>query len=294
MSLREEEIPGQKTVAVLGLGQLGNALALAFARAGHRTVVWNRSAGKADPAVAAGAVRRDTVADAVGESRLVVVCVSDYEAVRAVLDQAGDAVRGQLVVNLSSGTPELARELADLVAGRGADYVDGAAMSGTRLVGESDALFLFSGSPGAFETYRDVLAGLGKAMFLGADPGLASLYDTALFGVAWGALSGFYHALALMQAEGVGPTAFAEVAGGHMPFLARLMADHAEQIRQGHYPSDDGTVDVHAAAMAHLVDASKAHGVATDFPMFVTELLGRTAAAGHAGKGVASTIEVMR
>lgn len=100
---------------------------------------------------------------------------------------------------------------------RGADYLDGAAMSGTRLVGQPEALFLFSGSSDAFTAHQPTLAALGDARHLGADPGLASLYDTALFGMAWSTLAGFYHAIALVGTENVDATAFAAVAAGHLP-----------------------------------------------------------------------------
>ncbi|GAA1931971.1 hypothetical protein GCM10009837_67090 [Streptomyces durmitorensis] len=81
--------------------------------------------------------------------------------------------------------------MAGWAGGHGAAYLDGAAMSGTRLVGRPEALFVFSGSLHAFATHRTVLARLGNSVHLGADPALAPVYDTALFGMAWGALAGF-------------------------------------------------------------------------------------------------------
>ncbi|MGH3588246.1 MAG: NAD(P)-binding domain-containing protein, partial [Pseudonocardia sp.] len=44
-----------RPVAVLGLGNLGRAVARTFVRNGHPTTVWNRSPEKGDPLVAAGA-----------------------------------------------------------------------------------------------------------------------------------------------------------------------------------------------------------------------------------------------
>ncbi|MCG5213642.1 hypothetical protein [Streptosporangium sp. KLBMP 9127] len=59
-------------------------------------------------------------------------------------------------------------------------------------------------------------------MHLGADPAPTPVYDTALFGLAWGAPAGFGHAVA----AGVDPADFAAVATGHMPFVTSLMAGH--------------------------------------------------------------------
>ncbi|MBE1484834.1 NAD(P)-dependent oxidoreductase [Plantactinospora soyae] len=281
-------------VSVIGLGQMGARLAQAFLAAGHRTTVWNRTAAKADALVAQGAVGAATPAEAVAASRLVVVCLPDYDTVHDLLVPAGEHLAGRVLVNLTSGTPEAARQLAGWADGQGAGYLDGAAMSGTRLVGRAEALFVFSGSAQAFATHRAVLASLGNPVHLGTDPALASLYDTALFGLAWGALAGFYHAVALVGTEGVDPTVFAAVATGHMPFVTSLMSDHARQIEDGRYPDDDGTVEVHAAAMDHLVQASGVQGLRTDVPEVVKALLVRAGAGGHGSDGIASVVEAIR
>ncbi|MFC7302931.1 NAD(P)-dependent oxidoreductase [Streptomyces monticola] len=280
-------------IAVLGLGQMGSALTRAFLAAGHRTTVWNRTPEKAEPLVAAGAEQAGTVADAVGASDLVVVVVPDYATVRALLAPAAARLRGKTVLNLTSGTPEQAREEAAWFEAQGAAYMDGAAMSGTRLVGRPEALFVLSGAPEVVAAHRATLVALGNPVSVGADPGAAALYDTALFGLAWGALAGFYHAVALTGAAGVDPVAFAEVAAGHMPFVTGLMTDHARQLGTGRLTDDDGTVDVHAAAMDHLVETSRSAGVGTQLPLAVRELLARASADGHGGDGIASVVEAV-
>ncbi|WP_333779672.1 NAD(P)-dependent oxidoreductase [Saccharopolyspora indica] len=283
----------RSAVSVIGLGQMGTRLAQAFLAAGHATAVWNRTAAKADALVAQGAVRAETAEAAITASPLVVVCLPDYATALELLGPVATSLRGRTLVNLTSGTPEEAARMAGWAAGHGADYLDGAAMSGTRLVGRPEALFVFSGSPETFAAHRWVLASLGNATHLGADPALAPVYDTALFGLAWGALAGFYHSAALVGASGVDPSTFAAVATGHMPFVVSLMAEHARQIGDGRFPDDDGTVEVHAAAMRHLLDTSRAGGIGTDVPQLFSDLLDRAATAGHAASGIASVIETI-
>ncbi|MEU7281208.1 NAD(P)-binding domain-containing protein [Streptomyces sp. NPDC045431] len=293
------ESDGPAAVAVIGLGQMGTRLAQAFLAAGYRTTVWNRTAAKADALVVQGAVRAASAAEAIEAADLVVVCLPDYGTVGDVLRPASAAgaaggLRGKVLVNLTSGTPEEAREMAGLASGLGAAYLDGAAMSGTRLVGRPEALFVLSGSADAFAAHREVLGALGDSVHLGADPALAAVYDTALFGLAWGALAGFHHAVALAGAAGVEPTEFAAVAAGHMPFVTSLMTEHARQLADGRFPDDDGTVDVHAAAMEHLVLASRAEGVGAELPELVKSLLERASADGYGAAGIASVARVLR
>ncbi|MFD3458879.1 NAD(P)-dependent oxidoreductase [Nocardia fluminea] len=283
----------QSAVTVIGLGQMGTRLAQAFLAAGYTVTVWNRSAAKADALVAQGATRAATIEAAVAAGPLVVVCLPDYATVHGVLGPVAASLRGRTLVNLTSGTPLEATEAADWSAGHDAEYLDGAAMSGTRLVGRPEALFVFSGSRPAFDTYTAELKSLGNSVHLGADPALAPVYDTALFGLAWGALAGFYHSLALVGAAGVDPTEFASVATAHMPFVTSLMTEHARQARDGVYPDDDGTVEVHAAAMAHLAHTSAAQNIGVAVPALFRSLLEQTAANGHGASGIASVIETI-
>ena len=280
-------------VTVMGTGMLGAALTRAFKAAGCSTTVWNRSAARADSLVALGALRATTASAAVAASPLVVLCLSDYKAVREILDAAG-GLSGRTFANLSSGTPDQARAMADWLHERGALYLDGAAMSGTRLVGSPLALFLFSGSPTAFTAHNVTLRVLGHVVDLGADPGLASLYDMALFGAAWSLLAGFYHAVALVDAGHVDARSFAAVLVHHLPFLARLVEDHAGQIEAAHYPSDDGTIATHAAAMDHLIETSLRHGIGAEVPQFLRALLARAIDDGHGDGGIARVIDVTR
>lgn len=290
----ENQDKAPSKVSVIGLGQMGTRLAEAFLANGYSTTVWNRTPTKADDLVARGAVRAATAEAAVGASPLIVVCLPDYRTVQNLLGPLASGLRGRALVNLTSGTPEEAAGMAKWAAGHGTDYIDGAAMSGTRLVGQPEALFLFSGSQAAFAEHQAVLTSLGNAVHLGSDPALAPVYDTALFGMAWGALAGFYHAAALAGAAGIAPTAFAAVAAGHMPFVSALMADHARQIEDGDFPDDDGTVDIHAAAIEHLMDTSRAASIATDVPELIATLLARAAANGRGASGIASVIETLQ
>ncbi|GAA2101388.1 NAD(P)-binding domain-containing protein [Streptomyces albiaxialis] len=295
MSLAEQrtENDEQSAVSVIGLGQMGTRLAQAFLAAGYATTVWNRSPAKADALVAQGAVRAATAAAAVTAGPLVVVCLPDYATVHGVLGPVAAELRGRTLVNLTSGTPEEAADAADRAAGHGAAYLDGAAMSGTRLVGRPEALFVLSGSRAAFDTHQAVLRSLGNTVYLGADPALAPVYDTALFGLAWGALAGFYHSVALTRAAGVDPSAFAGVAAAHMQFVTSLMTEHARQAQEGSFPDDDGTVEVHRAAMEHLAHTGTAQGVGTEVPALFRSLLEQAAADGHGASGIASVIETI-
>ncbi|RDI55765.1 NAD(P)-dependent oxidoreductase [Nocardia mexicana] len=280
----------QARVTVIGLGQMGGTLADAFLAAGHRVTVWNRSADKVKPFVDRGAQAAESVPEAVRAGDVVVVVLPDYEVAQRVLDPVAADLAGKTVVQLTSGTPEQARTAGNWAHGHGIAYLDGAAMSGTTLVGRPEALFVFGGATATFAAHRNVLRALGNPVHLGDDPGLAGLYDTALFGLIWGTLSGFYHGTALARADGVDARSFAEVAAEHLSFLAYLLREHAGQIDDGVYPAEDGSLDVHAAAMDHLIDTSRQFGVETAVPELFAALIQRGRRAGLGSEGIASIV----
>ncbi|MDX6738442.1 NAD(P)-dependent oxidoreductase [Actinocorallia sp. A-T 12471] len=270
-------------VTVLGLGLMGSALAAAFLAAGHPTTVWNRSTAKAKPLVDKGAKAAASVEEAVAASPLVVVCVSDYPAVRALLEPLGPALDGRVLVNLTSGTSGEARELAQWADGKAAAYLDGAILATPGAVG-SEAAVLFSGPRAAFELHEPAFRSLGEgAAYLGEDHGLASLYDVAVLGLMWQTLNGFLHGAALLGAAGVEAKSFAGIAAESLRTVAGWLPGNAEQIDAGDFQAVDATLDTHLAAMDHLVEESEALGVDVELPRAIRDLARRAADAGYGG-----------
>nr|8HWY_A Chain A, ancestral imine reductase mutant N559_M6 [Escherichia]8HWY_B Chain B, ancestral imine reductase mutant N559_M6 [Escherichia] len=280
-------------VTVIGLGPMGRAMAGAFLAAGHPTTVWNRTPGKADALVARGAVRAATVAEAVAASPLVVVSVTDYDAMRAILEPAADALAGRVLVNLSSDTPERAREAAAWAAEHGADYLDGGVMVPPPMIGTPEALIFYSGPREVFEAHRATLAALGGSTYLGEDPGLAALYYVALLDLFWTTMSGYLHAAALVGSEGVPAAEFAPFATAIFDSLS-FLEEMAEQIDAGEYPGDESTLAMNAAGIDHIIHASRAQGIDTALPEAVKALAERAIAAGHGEDSFTSVIEVLR
>ncbi|MER7624976.1 MULTISPECIES: NAD(P)-binding domain-containing protein [unclassified Streptomyces] len=281
-------------VSVLGLGLMGQALAGAFLKAEIPTTVWNRSPEKAETLVANGAVLAPSAADAIAASSLIVVCVTDYDVFHAVLDPLGDALRGKTIVNLTSGHSEGARETAAWAAERGVSYLDGAIMAIPPVIGTEHATLLYAGPQDVFDAHEATLASLGAATHLGADHGLASLYDVALLGIMWGVLNSFLHGAALLETANVKASTFAPLANNWIGAVTNFVSAYAGQIDEGSYPAHDATIDTHWATMVHLIHESEVTGASAELPKFVKELTDRAIAAGRGGDSYAAMIEQFR
>jgi 3-hydroxyisobutyrate dehydrogenase-like beta-hydroxyacid dehydrogenase len=281
-------------VTVIGLGLMGRALAEAFLANGHPTTVWNRSAAKAAALVTHGATLATSARDAVAASPLVIVCVTDDRAVRDVLDPLGDVLTGRVVVNFTSGTSRHAHETGERATRWGAAYLDGVISADPQAIGTGDALLLYSGPHDAFATHESTLQRLGTATHLGEDDGLASRYEMATLSLMWSVLNGFLHGAALLGAAQVDARSFAAFASPGLTMMAGWLTAMAEQIDAGVYPADDSTIDIHRAAMAHLVDESASLGVDVELPRQFRALADRAVAAGRGGDSYAAMIEQFR
>jgi 3-hydroxyisobutyrate dehydrogenase len=173
----------------IGLGRMGEAMVGRLTRAGHDVAVWNRTAAKAEPLVAAGAslaVRRQDLA----ACDMVFTMVSTTDDLKQVLfDEGGlvsGSVRPRLVVDSSSisqeGSAEIRKQLEDL----GVAYLC-APVSGNAKVAKAGKLLIVASGPQALyrqaEPYLQAMS--RKVMWVGEGE-LARVWKIAhntMFGV---------------------------------------------------------------------------------------------------------------
>lgn len=208
-----------QAVTVLGLGAMGRALAARLLATGHRVTVWNRTPGRA--AGLDGAAVAPSVRAAVDSSPLLVVCLLDDAAVREQLDPVVDDLAGRTLVNLTTTTPGQARDLSARYAPQGVAAVDGGIMATPDLIGRPEASVLYSGDEQAVEQHRTALGALGTVRFVGADPGAAALYDTAMLGAMYAMFAGFAQGGRLVRTGGGTAAHLAELL---TPFLQAMTA----------------------------------------------------------------------
>ncbi|MEU0986045.1 NAD(P)-binding domain-containing protein [Streptomyces sp. NPDC005953] len=286
--------PTGPAVTVIGLGRMGTPIAVAFLDAGYTVTVWNRTAARAEPLVARGAVRADTVTEAVAASPLVIAPLLDHDAVRQALAPATAALRGRTLVNLANSTPERARELSAWAVGHGADYLDGAMMALPQTVATPIGFFLYSGAPDAFAAYRTELEVMAPAHHFGADPGAAEIHDLAVLGVGYAALAGFLHAAAVLDSVGTPPEVLAPLAARWLHGMAEFLPELAREAGSGTYAEGVSTIDLNRAAVDGLVSLSGSRGIAADVHAPLKALLDRRAADGHGQDSFSSLFELLR
>ena len=288
--------PDHPPAAVIGLGPMGAALARALLAAGVPTTVWNRTAERTQPLAEEGAAVAASPAEAVAAARLVVVCLRDHPAARDVLGGIDPAAfAGRTVVHFSSSTPEVARQTAAWAAARGLDYLSGAILVPTPLVGDPEALFLYAGDRALFDQHADLLRVLGgKADHLRADHGLASLYDVAMLELFFAGMTAFLHGAAMTTAQGVDAKTFLPYAQDVLGVLGHSIEGLAADVDSGTYPGTEDNLSMELTALEHIVDTDAELGLDPRLPGLLHDVARAAVDAGRGGDGFSRVIEVLR
>lgn len=283
-----------KSVTVIGLGPMGQAMADAYLDSGYEVTVWNRTAGRADRLVARGARRARTVEAALTANDLVVLSLTDYDAMYAILEQAPSAaLAGRTVANLTSDTPEKARRAAAWLAERGAVQITGGVQVPPPGIGKPGASTYYSGPEDAIEAHRSALEVLTDIDHLGEDPGLAALFYQIGMDMFWTGILSYVHAQAVAEANGISAERFLPNAVKTMDFRY-FLEFYAPRIAAGNHEGDVDRLAMGVASMEHVLHTVEASGVDGSLPAAVLDVFRRGVAAGHGQDSLTSLIEVLR
>jgi len=158
-------------VGYVGLGIMGSAMAANLLKAGFKVTVWNRTESKAKALIDQGAHWADSP-KAVASSGAQAVCinVSDTPDVQAVLlgDQGvlASATKGIVIIDHSTISPGVTRELAKQAKSQGVDYID-APVSGGDVGARNGTLSIMAGGEQAvFDRCLPVFEAMGKSITL--------------------------------------------------------------------------------------------------------------------------------
>ncbi|MFC7976163.1 NAD(P)-dependent oxidoreductase [Streptomyces cinereoruber] len=285
----------EQSVTVIGLGPMGRAMAGAFLDRGYDVTVWNRTASRASDLVARGAVLAPNVQEALASNELVVLSLTDYDAVDAVLEPAGAAPAGRVLVNLSSDTPERARAAARWAAERGAVQLTGGVTVPPDGIGLAESASFYSGPRRVFDRHRSALEVItGRTDHLGEDPGLAALMYQIGMTMFWTSMLGYWQAVALADANGLKAADVLPHAVDTAHSLPGFFSFYAERIDAGRHTGDVDRLAMGTASVEHVLRTSADAGVDTALPASVVELFRRGMDAGHAADSFSTLVELMK
>ncbi|HET7929208.1 MAG TPA: NAD(P)-dependent oxidoreductase, partial [Actinomycetota bacterium] len=192
-------------VAVLGLGAMGSAIATRLLSAGHDVTVWNRTPGRYDELVVAGARRAGSAADAVRDAEVVITMVTDPPALEAVLFGPDGAAPGipqdATLIEMSTVGPTEIASVAERLAP--VPVLDAPVLGSVPSVETGKLVILAGGDRAVFDRHSELLATLGTPVYLGAS-GSGALLKLVNNAASTATLVALGELLALTDRFGVG------------------------------------------------------------------------------------------
>lgn len=166
------------SIAYLGTGLLGSALAEAAARRGDQVTVWNRTIEKARGLEKLGITVANTPADAVRGAKRVHVVLKDDETVEDVLAAARAGLDADtIIVDHTTTLPELTAARAKRLNGEGVKYLHCPVFIGPAAARQSKGIIMACGPRELFDRVQPALAKMAdRVEYLGERPDVAAVY----------------------------------------------------------------------------------------------------------------------
>lgn len=286
-------------IGFIGLGIMGKPMARNLRTAGFPLVVYSRSRGPVEELVAAGAESVGSPRAVAEHSNVIITMLPDSPDVRQVIlgpDGVIEGVRsGQVVVDMSTISPQVSREVADALGAKGVPALDAPVSGGQKGAIEATLSIMVGGPRTAFQRVLPLFQAMGKnIVHIGEEPGagqVAKACNQIVVGITIMAVA---EALTLARKAGVDPAKVREALLGGFA-QSRILDLHGQRILDHNF-QPGFRIKLHQKDLGIALAAGKAHGVPLLATGLVHEVLNALVAQGHQDldhSGIARFVEAL-
>lgn len=285
----------QDEIGFVGLGGMGQPMAMSLAKAGTRLVVWNRSTERTEPLRAVGARVAESADELFRQTETVIVMVANSSAIDAVLGCGTPAfesrVAGHTIVSMSSVAPDYSRDLATNIEIAGGCYVE-APVSGSRKPAEAGQLVsLLGGDPETVARIRPILAPMCREIVMCGPVGNALLMKLAVNLYVNTMLVGLSEATHFAERNGLDLNTF-KVAIDSGPMACDVTHVKIPKLIERDFAAQAATADAFASCQL-IADAARAAGVASPLLDLSQKLYGESLDLGNGRLDMVSVIQAI-
>jgi 2-hydroxy-3-oxopropionate reductase len=262
-------------VGFVGLGVMGGPMARNLLAAGHDVVAFSRTRASVDDIAADGATAAGSAREVAGQAGVVILMLPDSPQVREVLD--GDdgllagAREGTLVIDMSTISPVVTREIAAECAERGIGWVDAPVSGGDVGAREATLSIMAGGSDEDFARAKPLFEALGKTIVHVGPVGSGQVVKACNQVVVALTIEAVSEALVLGSKAGVDPATIIEVLSGG------LAANKVMEVRGRNFLEHDFTpgfrIDLHHKDLGIALQTAREYGVALPNTAAVDQML---------------------
>jgi len=279
-------------VSVLGLGNMGSALARVLLANGRQLTIWNRNPNKATPLIGMGAVLAPNAAAAVMASPVIIVCVTNYAASHSILTEAAANLPGKVLIQCTTGTPQDARASEAWAHENGAEYIDCAITGSPSSIGTPDAHILLAGQESVFRKTEPLLRTLADNLdYKGESIGLASTWEMIYIMHYYGMFLSLFHSVQICQAEGIPLEQYSALLGKQGKNYEKWLC---ENILSGNYQETSAPLELWAGGIQHIVEHAEVSNIRAEFPRLTARLFQDAMDAGYGREEVSALFKVLQ
>ncbi|KQX26191.1 MULTISPECIES: NAD(P)-dependent oxidoreductase [unclassified Sphingomonas] len=203
-------------IGFVGLGQMGAAIAANILKAGFDLTLWNRSADKAAPLVAAGATLADSPCALASGCDIVLSILADDRALDAVLDGEDGLLAGlrpgALHISMSTIAVATAEAVRDRHVARGQHFLSAPVFGRPDAAAAGKLSVVAAGDAADIDRAEPLLRAIGHKLFrVGDDPPAANLIKLCGNFMLMAAVEAMAEAMTLAEKGGAGGTTLLEV-----------------------------------------------------------------------------------
>jgi 3-hydroxyisobutyrate dehydrogenase-like beta-hydroxyacid dehydrogenase len=286
----------KEKVTMIGLGSMGSALSKTMLKKNYDVTIWNRDQSKTAALAAMGAKPAQDIIAAVRASPVLIICVSDYKATQQVFEAEGVSalMREHTIIQLSTGTPKQARELAIWAEQHGASCLNGDILAWPRQIGTTEATISVCGNQHTFQRFERMLCTLGTINYLGEEAGASAVLFSAVMAYLAGNWIGFCHGALICESEGYRPADFGDLIRSISPMLAEESRHMGQVIQRDKFIDPESTIRTTALDLHLLAQHADEAGINNELPAFAASIFQRAIDAGYGGEEHAAIIKVLR
>jgi 3-hydroxyisobutyrate dehydrogenase-like beta-hydroxyacid dehydrogenase len=279
-------------VTVIGLGNMGSALACALLENGRTVTVWNRSSEKAATLVDKGAVLAPSPSAAIADSPIIMVCVTNYAAANHILAEVATDLPGKLLVQFTTGSPQDARASEAWSYEHEAEYLDSAITGSPSSIGTPSAHILVSGREAVFQKAEPILRILASNLdYKGESIGLASAWDMVLIMRYYGIFLSLFHSVQICQAEGIPLEEYITLLGDQGKQYEKWLC---ENIQFGNYQETSAPLELWAGGIKQIAQHAQDSHIHAEFPQLVARLFQQAMNEGYGREEVSALFKVLQ
>jgi len=281
-------------VSVIGLGDMGSALARTLLKNGYSVTVWNRTVEKADPLTAAGAVLASSAEEAIAASPVTITCITSHDTTIQLLEDMETALKDKTIIELSTGGITGAEALARLLSEKGADWLLGMINAYPTSVGKEETILLTVGRQDVWERWESLIKTLGGgSRRVGDQPAMLPTLFAALFTTRQGFMFGMIYGGLACQKAGIPLEEFARQVPVTMGWLPSYHQYFSDTVADGRFESSEASMATYVAALDDALSTFDTLGASSELPRLFSELAHRGLDAGLDEKALTALVELL-